>query len=130
MSFIVECDGEFVHMPLEGNWAVATLDGRFPNRVMLRMDEKRFKRSFLDRAIWSNGVGEFATLAYCGHGLTIQRHQTLANAIKAKRLIDGGGCGHDCTRVHLIIHADPANSRSAQEAANIRAYKLQHQPTP
>lgn len=130
MSFVAMCDGEPVNMPLDGKWMVPTLDGRLPNRVMLRMDEQRFKRGFLDKAAWTAGSGKFASLAYCGHGLKIQRYHTLAEAIDAKRAIDDTGCGSGCCKVHLIVHADPANSRSAAQAANVRRHKLRHQRTP
>jgi hypothetical protein len=46
MPWMVECDGEFVNMPLEGDWIVPTLEGRFPNSVILDMDEAHFKRGF------------------------------------------------------------------------------------
>ena len=45
-GFTVECDGEFIEMPFDGNWMVSTLEGRFPNSDMLRMDGNRFKLGF------------------------------------------------------------------------------------
>jgi hypothetical protein len=122
---IVQCDGEFVTMPFDGDWSVPTLEGRFPNAVMLDMDEARFKSGFVPHAIWTLGKGEFASLSYCGQGLTIQRYPTLEAAIWAKRTIDGSGCGGGCVKVHFIIHIDPTNSRAAQEQENIRKYKAQ-----
>jgi hypothetical protein len=64
-------------MPFEESWSVPTLEGRFPNSVMLEMDEKRFKRGIEAHAIWTDGTGEFATLAYCGGELTIKRYKPL-----------------------------------------------------
>jgi hypothetical protein len=119
---MVECDGEFVSVPFDGNWIVPTLEGRLPNKVLLDMDADRFKRGFEARAVWTHGKGEFATLAYCGHGLTIQRHQTLAKAVEAKKVIDSSGCGGGCAKVHLIVHVDPANPRADRQKANVRQH--------
>jgi hypothetical protein len=121
-GFWVEYESKLVTMPFGEDWTVPTLEGRFPNEVMLMMDEARFKRSFESRAIWIQGAGEFATLSYCGEGLTIQRHRTLESAIEAKRAIDGGGCGGGCAKVHIIVGIDPKNSRHTREQENIRQY--------
>jgi hypothetical protein len=90
---------------------------------MLTMDENRFKRGFVKYAIWTHGAGNYATLAYCGSNLTIQRHATLEAAIQAKRAIDGGGCGSGCAKVHVIVEIDPQNSRAAREQDNIRKFQ-------
>jgi hypothetical protein len=92
MGWLVECDGKWVDMPFTApgdlsDWMVPTLSGRFPNRVMLWMDETRFDRAFKAHAIRTSGVGEFATLAYCGAGLTIERHKSLKSATRAKQAI-------------------------------------------
>lgn len=125
-GWMIECDGEFVLMPLDSDWMVPTLEGQFPDTVMLDMDEARFKRGFAARATWTSGKGEFASLAYCGRGLTIQRYPDLEGAIKAKRPIDGAGCGGGCVGVHFIIHVDPTNSRATREKENIRNYRALH----
>jgi hypothetical protein len=122
MPFIVNCDGQSVEMPFDGDWIVPTLEGRFPNEVMLTMDEDRFGRACKAHAIWTEGCGNFATLAYCGGELTIQRHQTLEQAITAKRMIDDGGCGGGCCKVHVIVEIDPTNSRHTREQENIRRH--------
>jgi hypothetical protein len=67
-----------------------------------------------------------ASSKLCGRELTIARHQTLKEAIKAKRMIDGGGCGGGCAKVHVIVRIDPNNSRAAKEKANIRRYVAEH----
>jgi hypothetical protein len=125
-GWIVKCDGESVLMPLDGEWIVPDLEGELPNRAVLVMDEGRFKRGFEQRAIWCHGVGEYASLAYCGEGLTIQRYYTLAKAIEAKRAIDSCGCGGECVNVHLILRVDPTNSRKACQEENVRAYVRQN----
>lgn len=122
-GWMVECDGEFVTMPFGEGWDVPTLEGRFPNRVMLRMDEDHFKRGFEKHAIWAHGKGKYATLAYCGGELTIERHKTLRQAIHAKRTIDGSGCGGGCAKVHVIAYVDPTNSRRARQLENVRRYR-------
>jgi hypothetical protein len=111
-----------VDMPFEGDWSVPTLDGRLPNKVMLRMDEARFKTASEAHAIWTSGTGEYASLAYCGGKLTIQRYGTLKAAIEAKRTIDDSGCGGGCCKVHLVVHVDPTNSRKTREQQNIRKH--------
>jgi hypothetical protein len=72
-GFTIECDGEFIEMPFDGNWMVSTLEGRFPNSVMLRIDETRFKLGFEKHCVSTvYGKGRYATLGYCGHGLTVR----------------------------------------------------------
>lgn len=123
----VQVDGEWVVMPFGGNWMVPTLEGRFPNEVLLRMDEDRFKTGFEGHAIRAiHGNGEYAILSYCGEGLTIERHATLEEAITAKRAIDVGGCGGGCVKVHIIVHVDPKNSRQARQDENIRKWRAEH----
>lgn len=121
-GWIVECDGELVTMPIEGDWVVPDLEGKLPDSVLLTTDEERFKRGFKAHAVWTHGAGEYATLAYCRE-LTIQRHATLEQAIRAKQAIDGGGCSGACVKVHILVHIDPTNSRKARELANIRNYR-------
>jgi hypothetical protein len=110
-------------MPFEGDWMVDTLDGRFPDKVMLKMDEGRFQSGFQKYAIWADGKGNYASLAYCGDGLTIMRHVTLAEAIQAKRTIDNSGCGGGCAKVHMIVQIDPSNSRQARQMENVRRHR-------
>jgi hypothetical protein len=124
--FIVQCDGKFVDMPLDGNWMVPGLDGYFPDKVMLRMDAREFQAGFINRAVWTRGEGPYASLAYCGAGLTIRRFLTLKGAIEAKRAIDGAGCGGGCCRIHVIVQVDADNPRNEMEQANIRAYVAGH----
>jgi hypothetical protein len=120
MPWLVNCDGKLVEMPFDGDWIVDDLEGRLPNEVMFTMDERKFECSF-EEAIWTHGEGEYATLAYCRE-LTIMRHATLDRAIESKRMIDGGGCGGGCMRMHVIIRIDPTNSRYHREQENIRRY--------
>lgn len=122
-GWCVECDGELVTIPFNVEWIVPKLEGRFPNKVMLTMDENRFQGGFECHAIWTEGKGEFATLAYCNGELTICRHASLEKAISAKRVIDSGGCGGSCCKVHVIVQIDATNSREAREQENIRKYK-------
>ena len=49
-------------------------------------------------------------------------------AIQAKRMIDGGGCGGGCVKVHVIAYLDPKNSRHAREQENIRKYQAAQKP--
>jgi hypothetical protein len=125
MPWLVWFEEKLVEMPFEGNWIVPDLEGRFPNGVMLGMDESRFKDGFARHAVWTRGTGEYATLAYCGGELTIMRHATLERAVEAKRTIDASGCGGGCVKVHAIIEIDPRNSRRAKEQENIRKYQEQ-----
>jgi hypothetical protein len=90
---------------------------------MLVMDEDHFKSGFEAHAIWTQGKGEFASLAYCRHGLTIQRYSTLKGAIQAKQAIDSTGCGGGCVKMHVIVRIASTNSRKARELANIRSYR-------
>lgn len=53
------------------------------------------KKSALRKAEWVIGKGQFASVATC-RVLTIERHETIEAAEKAKRMIDGCGCGGGC----------------------------------
>jgi hypothetical protein len=128
MSWFTPFEGRLVEMPLDGNWMVATLEGQLPDSVVLTMDEERFQRGFVKRAVWTTGRGPFATLAYCGVGPTIVRHQTLEAAVIAKQGIDGGGCGGECCKVHIIVRADADNNRAARQQNNIRETVLSDIP--
>jgi hypothetical protein len=46
------------------------------------MDEDRFQSGFVEHAIWTYFKGPFASLAYCGEGLTIQRYEKLEDCCK------------------------------------------------
>jgi hypothetical protein len=96
--------------------------GPSPNEVVLIMDEDRFQSGFVEHAIWTYGKGPFASLAYCGEGLTIQRYEKLEDAVRAKQAIDGGSCGGGCCKVNILVRADAGNPRAAKEQSNIREY--------
>jgi hypothetical protein len=73
-----------------------------------------------EHATWTSGKGPYVVLAFCRE-LKITRWQTLDQAIKAKQRIDGSACGGACSRAHIIVHIDPANSfRAAQKAADAK----------
>src|SRR5262245_38165787 len=118
-------DGELVTLPFDFDWP-PTIEGRFPNKPMLKMDEARFKRAFGDHAVWTQGKGPFAVMAYCGGDLTITRWPTLREAVIAKSAIDGGGCGGRCCKVHVIVEFDPDNGAKAREHAAIAKYLAEH----
>jgi hypothetical protein len=97
-----------------------SMKGRLPNKVMLWIDERNFEHYWEEHATWTSGAGPYAVLAFCRE-LTITRWQTLDEAIKAKRTIDGSACGGACSRAHIIAHIDPANGfRAAQKAADAK----------
>ena len=121
-GWIVESDGKFVTIPFDVKFIVPRVEGRFPNEVMLEMDDDYFRHNIAPHAIWIHGLGEFASFSYCGEGLTVALFPSLDQAVKAKRAIDGGGCGGQCVRVHFIARLDPQNSRKAREKQNIRDY--------
>ena len=62
-GWIVSIDDEFVTLPFDGDWSVPDLEGRFPDQVILTMDERRFKLSFATGAIWVQGVGNYASIS-------------------------------------------------------------------
>jgi len=57
------------------------------------------------RAEWVVGEGAYASLAWC-RPLTIELHETFAEAEAAKTLIDAIACGHTCTRRHEIVRLE------------------------
>jgi len=114
--WLVPLDGKLVSMPFDFDWIVPSLEGKLPNKVILTMDEARFQRGLIDHAIWTHGHSQYASLACCAGELTIQRYETLKEAIRAKQTIDNSGCGGGCCRVHLIVRAD------ARQEANVREH--------
>ena len=78
-------------------------------------------------AEWISGSGRWATLAHC-NVLTVQLHETEEKAIKAKQLIDGGGCGGFCYKDHSMVDME-LQSRKEREAAE-RAGKLSRRNHP
>jgi hypothetical protein len=66
---------------------------------------KTFMKCAVPRAAWVMGSGEFATVAWCGTP-TVELHDTLDQAVKAKALIDSTGCGGRCQRRHQIVRVN------------------------
>jgi hypothetical protein len=54
------------------------------------------------KAVWITGEGPFALLAHCRQ-LSITLWPTLEEARKKKAVIDSGGCGGMCLRIHEIV---------------------------
>ena len=65
MSWAIYHRGEFVDVPFDLELP-KRIEGRFPNDVILKMDESRFETSFGNYAVWVEGCGPNAVLAYCG----------------------------------------------------------------
>jgi hypothetical protein len=129
--WMIEHEGERYLLPMGAGVFESEIGGRFPNEPMLAMDEAAFSRRFGEWAIWGQeGIGPFAVLAFCGGELTITRWDTLDAAVKAKRAIDGCGCGGQCAKVHVIVTVDADNPRQAKEKEAIRAYIEKHNLTP
>lgn len=61
-----------------------------------------FAKKLYPKAIWINGQGQYALLAYCG-GLTVTLHETQESAVKSKETIDQTGCGSQCRNSHKIV---------------------------
>jgi len=55
------------------------------------------------RAAWIMGDGEYASVAWCHRGATVQLHATAGEAEQAKAIIDASACGGRCTRRHEVI---------------------------
>jgi hypothetical protein len=79
--------------------------------------EKRHRRYYTAanciwgrRAIWVEGDGPYATLAWCVD-LSVRLHKTLAEAESSLRYINNKGCGHACEPYpdsHELIKLSPA----------------------
>ena len=55
------------------------------------------------RAVWIEGDGPYACVAYCGRGTTVSLHETVEQARAAMREIDRLGCGGFCIGRHRVI---------------------------
>jgi hypothetical protein len=66
------------------------------------MNKRKFE-ALMRRAVWVEGEGDYATVAYCGGDITIMRHETMGIAIVAKQHIDQHGCGSLCCKMHSIV---------------------------
>ena len=115
MPYAVEHRGKLVDVPFDV-LPQSSITGRFPNDVVLKMDESRFHVSFGRHAVWVQGNGPYAVLSYCDGTITISRWAKVEDAIGAKRTIDGSGCGGGCVKVHVIIHFDPENGAARERA--------------
>lgn len=58
---------------------------------------KRWKR-----AVWIQGQGRWAVVAYCNH-TSVSLHIDRIDAVHSMAFIDRLGCGHQCQRVHALI---------------------------
>jgi hypothetical protein len=121
-GFLVEYSGELHTIPFDKYPDVESVDGRLPDHPVLTMDEDKFARCIRRHAIWCQGKGEFALLAYCGDELTITRWDNLEEAIQRKHMIDSTGCGGRCCRVHIIVQVDRMNPRAAKFQQAISEY--------
>jgi hypothetical protein len=121
-GFVVESGGKLHTIPLDQYPDVEPIDGRLPDHPVLVMDEDKFACCMRKHAVWCQGEGEFALLAYCGDELTITRWGNLEEAIQSKHMIDSSGCGGRCCRVHIIVQVDRMNSREARRQQLIDEY--------
>lgn len=55
------------------------------------------------RAVWVDGEGPYATVAYCGQQTSVMLHRTLAAARAALDLISPLGCGSRCAGDHDLV---------------------------
>jgi len=60
------------------------------------------RRRWGSKAVWIDGDGQFALLAWC-RVLTVTLWPTRAEAEKQKKVIDETACGGGCTGNHEII---------------------------
>jgi hypothetical protein len=121
MPYAVEHRGKLVDVPFDV-LPQSSITGRFPNDVVLKMDESRFHVSFGRHAVWVQGNGPYAVLSYCDGTITISRWAKVEDAIGAKRTIDGSGCGGGSVKVHVIIHFDPENGAARERERAIDNY--------
>jgi len=61
-------------------------------------------------AAWIIGDGPFASVAHCGV-VTVILFRTLAEACRAKVMIDQGACGHACHGAHEVVGLDDESAR-------------------
>lgn len=64
--------------------------------------QKEAKRRWGKKAVWIQGDGQFALLAWCRQ-LTVTLWATTAKAEENKKFIDELACGGGCTGNHEII---------------------------
>ena len=76
------------------------------------------KCTWLKRHGWVLGEGEYASISYCGigagapYGITVELHETLAEALAAKNLIDNTKCGGRCRGAHRVARIDMKDGQS------------------
>ena len=58
------------------------------------------------RAVWVNGEGPYATVAYCNGNTSIQLHEALEEARASMAQIDATGCGSRCGRRHKLLRLE------------------------
>ena len=68
----------------------------------MRTWRKEAKRRWGGKAVWIDGDGQFAVLAWC-RVLTVSLWPTMVQAEKSKQFIDELACGGYCTRNHEIV---------------------------
>ena len=122
---VIRKDGSSVHLPFDFDFG-ETIRGRLPNKAVLSIDDRDFDRRYGNHAVWTQGNGPYAVLAYCGSELTITRWKSLEEAVTAKRTIDNTGCGGSCAKAHMIIFCDPHDANHVAEQARIDQYVRDH----
>lgn len=60
--------------------------------------------------------------SHCGNEVTVTRHKTMADAVAAKANLDQLGCGHSCTKQHVLASAETAKGRTAKPTAPAQPY--------
>ena len=57
---------------------------------------KTFMRCAIPNAVWVDGKGDLALIAWCGSGPSVALYEDLDEAEKRKRILDDAGCGGGC----------------------------------
>jgi hypothetical protein len=129
MGFLVMHEGKFYDLPFDYSKRDHPARRRFPNRAMIRLDERDFKAFLADHPEWVTGTGNSLQLSFCKSKLTITRHRTWRKALESKAAIDGGGCRGLCLRVHIPGQLNPRNSHYHRPPArNSRVHRSPLRP--
>lgn len=73
-------------------------------------------RCIWPRAIWVQGSGAWASVAYC-RATTVMLHETESDARQSLQVIDRFGCSGRCTRRHQLVRLALADIDNARRIA-------------
>lgn len=78
---------------------------RFHRCYSVHRTARTFVKCSIRRLEWVHGTGQIALIAWC-RVPTVTLYRDADDALNAKQMIDGGGCGGQCNGRHDIVLID------------------------